>query len=341
MVKREESNSKPDDTEQPVRARKDERTDRDGAWKTILEELLSPALQLCLPELWAQVDWSIPPVFLDKELPRLTGFEASDQRFVDKLVQLQLQDGQPCLVILHLEIQDRPQRLFAYRMYCYHFHLEHQYGATHQLVSLALLTDLKADWRPNCHSRASFGTSLSFVYPVVKLLDYEDRLEELIATGNPFALVIAAHIKAARTKRKPGERRDWKAEYLRMALRYKRSDREACSVLNFIDRIMKVPPRLDSQVKQGVELEMQEAGMTYFGGVFGSLKKQAYDDGKADGKAEGKVEGMASVLIGQLMQKFGMVPDAIRQKIEAAPVDALMRWASNIVQKNSLDEIIT
>jgi hypothetical protein len=208
----------PHDHEPPAASRANERTDRDGAWKTVLEDLLSPALQLCLPELWAKVDWSIPPVFLDKELPRLTGYEATDQRFVDKLVQLQLLNGQPCLVILHLEVQDRPQRLFAYRMYCYFFHLEHQYGETHQLVSLALLTDLKADWRPQCHARESFGTKLTFVYPVVKLVDFEERLEELIATGNPFALVVAAHLKAARTKRKPGERRDWKAEYLRMAL---------------------------------------------------------------------------------------------------------------------------
>ncbi len=327
----------PQDPAPPPRAKANQRTDRDGAWKTILEELLSPALELCLPELWAKVDWSVPPVFLDKELPRLTGFEASDQRFVDKLVQLQLQDGQRCLVILHIEVQDRPQHGFSYRMYCYYFHLEHQYGATHQIVSLALLTDLKSDWRPCVHERAAFGTNLSFSYPIVKLVDFEGRLDELIATGNPFALVVAAHLKAARTKRKPGERRDWKAEYMRLAFQHKRSDYETSSVLNFIDRVMKVPPRLDSQVKQSVELVMKEAGMTYFGGVFGPLKKQAYDEGKAEGKAE----GIASVLLGQLANKFGMVPDAIRNKIEGAPVDVLMRWANNVLQKNNLDEIIT
>ncbi len=326
----------PQDPELHPRPKTQERTDRDGAWKTILEELLSPALQICLPELWAKVDWSVPPVFLDKELPRLTGFDTTDQRFVDKLVQLQLKDGQAILVILHIEIQDRRQHGFSYRMYCYYFHLEHQYGATHQIVSLALLTDLQADWRPQVHERSAFGTNLSFSYPIIKLVDFEDHLDELITTGNPFALVIAAHLKAARTKRKPGERRDWKTQYLRLALQHKRTDRETCSVLNFIDRVMKVPPRLDSQVKQSVELMMKEAGM-YFGGVFGPLKKQAYDEGMADGKAE----GMASLLIGMLANKFGMVPDAIRSKIEGAPVDALTRWANNILLKNNLDEIIT
>jgi flagellar biosynthesis/type III secretory pathway protein FliH len=101
--------------------------------------------------------------------------------------------------------------------------------------------------------------------------------------------------------------------------------------------------------------------MAYFGGVFGPLKKQAYDEGKAEGKiegkaegkaegkiegkiegkAEGKAEGMASLLLELLAQKFGMVPDAIKRKIETAPVEALMRWAGNMLQKNTLDEIIS
>jgi hypothetical protein len=38
-------------------------------------------------------------------------------------------------------------------------------------------------------------------FPVVKLLDYESRLDELEKSDNPFAIVVAAHLKTQATRR--------------------------------------------------------------------------------------------------------------------------------------------
>lgn len=40
----------------------------------------------------------------------------------------------------------------------------------------------------------------SLKFPVVKLTDYHDKVEELLAVDNAFALITAAHILAQQTK---------------------------------------------------------------------------------------------------------------------------------------------
>ncbi|TSH93097.1 hypothetical protein FOZ76_14460, partial [Verticiella sediminum] len=47
--------------------------DHDGRWKDALEAYLQPCLALFWPAVHALVDWSVPVVFLDKELQRLAG----------------------------------------------------------------------------------------------------------------------------------------------------------------------------------------------------------------------------------------------------------------------------
>ncbi len=311
--------------------------DYDSAWKFAIEELLSPMLQLLYPELWEAVDWSVPPVFMDKELPRITGMEQMDQRFVDKLIRLQLKDESKFLLMLHLEVQDRAEKGFCYRMYVYYHILEGAYRDTYKVTSLAILSDLNASWRPSSHESGVFGTKLSFCFPVIKLLDLEPKLDELIATGNPFALVIAAHLKSARTKRKKQDRSHWKREYMRLALTYGRSRIETEAVLNFIDWVMVLPRELDTELREVLNSGKKEGDMTYFGGVFGPIRKQAHEDGKR----EGKIEGKAQALYQMLAAKFGDLPEQIRKRIDAAPMETIDRWLINIINRDKLEDVLS
>ena len=43
-----------------------------------------------------------------------------------------------------------------------------------------------------------FGCKVDFQFPVIKLLDYQQRLPELSASHNPFAIVVMAHLAARR-----------------------------------------------------------------------------------------------------------------------------------------------
>lgn len=79
----------------------------DSPWKEALEHYLPDFLRMFLPELHAQIDWSHPPIFLDKELQAITWDAAAGRRIVDKLVLVRLRRiGQPdCLLLIHIEVQ--------------------------------------------------------------------------------------------------------------------------------------------------------------------------------------------------------------------------------------------
>ncbi len=312
-------------------------TDFDGAWKFAVEYLLSPMLELLAPDLWQAVDWTVPPVFLDKELPRITGLERRGRRFVDKLVRLQLKDRSQWLLLLHIEVQDRTDPDFDYRMYCYYHWLEQLYRQKYRITSLAILSDLNANWRPTAYTSGAFGTRLQFDFPIVKLLDLEPQLEALIEIGHPFAMVAAAHLAAARTKRRAADRSRWKHYYMKQTLDRHRSLEEAEIVLNFVDWVMTLPSELDMELKAHLNSRLKEANMTYFGGIFGPIRKQAYLEGSQEGQLDGKKESLLELIIA----KFGEVPDSIRSRIAAAPLESVSRWTLNVLRAEKLDQILS
>jgi hypothetical protein len=46
-----------------------------------------------------------------------------------------------------------------------------------------------------------FGSRVSFTFPIVKLLDYRARWQDLERSTNPFATVVMAHLKFGRVAR--------------------------------------------------------------------------------------------------------------------------------------------
>lgn len=65
----------------------------DSPWKEALEVFLRPMLEFCFPLVATAIDWSVPPVFMDKELQEIAGDSALGRQTVDKLVRVELLDG--------------------------------------------------------------------------------------------------------------------------------------------------------------------------------------------------------------------------------------------------------
>src|SRR3954447_4899727 len=96
------------------------RTKADGAWKRVQTDLLPEVLAFTAPELHAAVDWSVPPVALDKEFQAIARQAAVGARVVDHLVQLRLLTGDTAWLVLHIEVQGQRQDEFAARMFTYY-----------------------------------------------------------------------------------------------------------------------------------------------------------------------------------------------------------------------------
>ena len=63
-------------------------TEYDAAWKATLETFLQPCLSLAFPGLADQIDWSVPPRFLDTELQEIVRDSDAGPMRVDKLVEV-------------------------------------------------------------------------------------------------------------------------------------------------------------------------------------------------------------------------------------------------------------
>ncbi len=145
-------------------------TDFDSLWKEILERYFTNFLDFFFPVAHADIDWSRGYTFLDKELQQVTRDADLGRRIADKLIQVWLRDGVETWVLIHLEIQSQEETDFAERMFVYHYRLFDRYK--HRVVSLAVLGDERATWRPEAFGYDLWGCELHFRFPIVKLFDY-------------------------------------------------------------------------------------------------------------------------------------------------------------------------
>jgi hypothetical protein len=148
--------------------------DYDSPWKEALARYLPDAFALFFPAFHAQVDWRRGYVLLDKELQRVTRDADLGRRLADTLVKIWRQDGSDAWVLIHVEVQGQPERDFARRMFVYYYRIFDHYD--HPIMSVAILGDEQADWRPSRFSQELWGCAVELRYPVVKLLDELFRL---------------------------------------------------------------------------------------------------------------------------------------------------------------------
>ena len=183
------------------------------------------------------------------------------KRLVDKLVKIYRTGGEETWVLVHVEVQSQEESNFAQRMYVYHYRIFDRYQRS--IASLAVLGDERATWRPNQFSDELWGCEVRFRFPVVKLLDYEQRWQELEASRNPFATVVMAHLKAQETRNDARERFSSKL-YLTRRLYEQGYEREdVINLFRFIDWVMSLPQELEQDFWREVIQLQEERRMPY------------------------------------------------------------------------------
>ena len=88
----------------------------DQLFKRLLEKFLKDFLELFFPDVAERLDFGTVQ-FLDKELPM--DFPRGTTREVDVVARLETHQGEPEIVLVHVEVQSRPEKDFARRMFEY------------------------------------------------------------------------------------------------------------------------------------------------------------------------------------------------------------------------------
>lgn len=179
------------------------------------------------------------------------------------------------------------------------------------MCSVAILGDGASRWRPARFVYELWGCETAFRFPVVKLIDYNDRWDELEASVNPFATVVMAHLKTQSTIRNDLARQAWKLALLRRLYRlgYRRSD--VIQLYRFIDWLMQLPKSLDQELWRTLKQEEGEQIMPYIT----YAERVGMEEGLEKGLQQGLRQGLLLGIELALKLKFGQAGAALTPEI--------------------------
>ncbi len=273
--------------------------DYDNPWKEALEQYFEAFLALFFPDAHAVIDWNRPTESLDKELQQIVPEAEVGKRLADKLFKVWQLGGEEAWVLVHIEVQSQEESDFAERMYVYNYRCFDRYRKP--VISLAVLGDERASWRPSFYGYALGGCELSLRFPVAKLLDYETQWQSLEESTNPFAVMVMAHLKTKATRGVPQERKQWKWSLVRRLFERGYSREDIVRLFRLIDRMMVLPEELRREFKEELWLYQEENQMPFLSWI----------------ELDAKLETLREDVITILEVRFGEVPPTLIERINA------------------------
>ena len=282
-------------------------TDHDSPWKEILDCWIAEFLAFFFPHIHQAIDWSRDVESLDKEMQKIMPDAESGRRYVDKLIKVWRKDGVEEWVLIHIEIQHQHDEKFPRRMFVYYYRLLYRYNR--KVASLAVLGDERKDWRPDRYNEELWGCGIDFRFPIVKLLDWDNKRQELENDANPFAVVVLADLMSRATQRDMASRKEWKFRIVRGLYERGLDADRIRQLFRFIEWVMQLPEPLAIEFDEELPTYEKEKTMPFITGI----ERRAIERGKT----EGKIEGLLEAIEVQLESKFDAAGLALMPAIRA------------------------
>ncbi len=318
------------------------RSDQDSPWKEVLEAYFPQAMQFFFPQTAALIDWNRPHEFLGKEFQQISREAEQGRRYADKLVKAWQIQGEEIWLLVHVEVQAKPEDNFAERMFSYNLRIFDFFRKP--ATSLAILCDSNLDWRPNQYSFNYPDTSLDFKFGTVKLLDYQNRWSELEASDNPFATVVMAHLKTQQTKHKARERKTWKFSLIRRLYELGWQERDIRNLYRFIDWVMILPKALETEFWQEFKQFEQERTMTYIttGERIGYERgrKEGEQTGEQRGEQRGEQKGKQTLILRLLKKRVGELPEEAIVSVQDLSVTQLEALGEALLDFTAVEDML-
>ncbi|MBF0185953.1 MAG: DUF4351 domain-containing protein [Magnetococcales bacterium] len=307
----------------------------DTPWKEILRTHFEDFLAFFLPEAHEGIEWRRGYEFLDKELASIAREAEIGDRRMDKLVKVYQKDGVEYWVVIHVEIQGGKEANYPERMFTYNYRT---YDIKKRpVVSLAVLADDDANWRPTEYGYKLWGTQVGFRFTAIKLLDYSEAdLEQKV---NPFAVVVQAHLQAKKTKGKTEDRYQAKWKLIRSLYQRGYDRQKVIDLFRFIDWVLHLPREADERLMAEIVALEEDKKMPYISSVERIGEERGVLRGIQIGEQRGKQEGEASVLLRQVQRRFGQVSDDLKAMVISADLSQLEAWTDRILDAKTLDDV--
>ena len=278
----------------------------DSPWKEAIEHYFPEFMEFYFPDAYSAIDWSKKYTFLDNELRSIVPETEVSNRIVDKLVQVELLKRKETWLYIHIEVQSTRKSNFAKRMYVYHYRIFDKFNKS--VASFAILADRNRHWRPNTWGFEFADSKLMLKFSMVKLIDYEPKIDKLLALDNAFGLITAAHLLTQQTRQNNNERYNAKLRLIRMLYERQWERVRIVELLRVIDWFLKLPKGLRQKLKTEIYRMEGQQMMTYVT----SFERDAKEEGIVIGKEIGVVEGI------EIGKELGVVEGIEIGRVEVA-----------------------
>jgi hypothetical protein len=297
----------------------------DSPWKEALERYFPEFMEFFFPGAYADIAWQEGYEFLDKELEKVVRDAELGKRLVDKRVRVRRRQGDEQWMLVHIEMQGEHDPEFAKRMYVYNYRLFDRYDRP--VVSLAVLGDDRANWRPDQFGYELWGCRTGIRFPIVKLLDYAARDDLLQATRNPFAVLVTAHLKARETTHDSQSRYRYKLELVKQLYDRGFGREDVLQLFRFIDWVLTLPVGLDARFLSELQEWEEARKMPYIT----SVERIGIEKGIQQGARQGEAA--------LLERRFGPLPRWACERIEQAERTLLEEWGLRVLEAGTLEEV--
>ena len=246
----------------------------DTLWKGILEDLFDDFLRFVYPSADDIFDMARGFEFLDKELEDI--FPQTDEeniRYVDKLVKVWLKDGTEEWILIHIEVQGKPDKIFPERMYVYNYRLRDKFNR--KITAWAILADRNKKFLPTHYKESYLGTTIFYEFNMLKIINQDEEL--LRKMDNPFAIVVLTVLLALKkTKTNELELIDLKMDLVKELMKRNIEKKKIRALMNFLQYYV----RFNSENTLIFEKKLEQfKGKTYPMGIEELLLHQAETKG--------------------------------------------------------------
>jgi hypothetical protein len=251
-------------------------------------------------------------------------------------VEIYLLNGPNACIFLHIEVEKSSKSNLPERMFTYNTRFRDLLKMP--IASIAILIDSRKNWRPNHYKEELWSTTVEITFPIIKILDYRDRVLELEASSNPFSAVILTQL-AVMKKENPAAKLNTKIELSKRLYAKGWQKQDLLTLFKFIDWVIVLPSELELEYTQTIEKIEDEFKMTYVSTAERVGIRKGTVIGEEVELRKGEVIGASKILVSLLSTKFQTVPQRYLDKIKNADAEALITWAKKLLFAPKIEDM--
>ncbi|OCL28603.1 hypothetical protein U472_00615 [Orenia metallireducens] len=251
----------------------------DLLWKEIIEDLFEDFLRFFMTDLYSNIDFAKGYQFLDNELANIVDKTIKGKKLSDRLVKVHLKDGTENWILVHLEVQGYYEKEFSERMFKYFYRIYDKYSK--KIVAFAIFTEDRKDYQPAKFDYSFYETELNYKYKTYKILDQKE--EKLLASDNPFALVVLAGLYQLKGEQEGKEKKlEFKEKLFDLLTEKGYSRKKVYMIFKFLDGLLYLPDELEDKFYQDINEKLGGADKLGISEEMTNLYQTAKNKGKLE-----------------------------------------------------------